>query len=82
MTKEANVTIYIAIDANGDWSAMGLSDANLTTGTEVKKAMEEWNIAEHLGLCTVYRVSVKIPVPSPHELRQIEGESEKLGLLV
>ncbi len=80
---EITAEIFIVVDGAGDYAAMGLSDKSPRTLDEVKELMKDWNLDEDLGFCKIYRIRVKVPVPTTDEMKELEAEMEirELGML-
>ncbi len=88
MKKDTEITeitaeVFIVVDGDGGWAAMGLSDKSPRTHKEIKDLITEFNLANDLGFCKLYRVRVKLPVPSSRDIEELiaEWDKEDLGMM-
>lgn len=74
MSETVTVTIYIVIDGDGSWAAMGIDGANPQSSKELHDLLREWNLDQSLGYCKAYKLKVNLPVPTMTEIEAIEKQ--------
>ena len=80
------IIVFVAIDSDGNWAAMGLSEAAMgrpeiklggkpteeaKSLSDVHKQLTLWNLDENLGFCKIYRVELSVEPPTMEEVESI-----------